>query len=203
MRSGSVTTFQQQQQHSQSYKQAKFGEQQRHSSELNQIIDESSTDEFNSSSVASTPDTMYYFKLKSAAFAPSASFSNNYYSTSLGNLNTDNEQPPFATLLSNDFSNMNMSERAINNNSHNKIEPIAQSPPPPQLSIEYNFQNRFKNELLNGEEGIASPCSLPNFKMLDNQLQQNFTNDTRNLGTASFIGALPDDFVFIESVSFF
>ena len=90
MRPG-TTTFQQQQQQqqqqqTQSYKQSKFGETQRHSSELNQIIDESSNDEFNSSSVASTPDTMYYFKLKSAAFAPSASFNNNYYSTSLGNL---------------------------------------------------------------------------------------------------------------------
>lgn len=195
-----TTTFQQQQQQTQSYKQSKFGETQRHSSELNQIIDESSTDEFNSSSVASTPDTMYYFKLKSAAFAPSASFNNNYHSTSFGNLNTENEQTPFATLLSNDFSNINMNEKGQQRPCQ-PIELLAQSPPPPQLSIEYNLQNRLRTETINAEDTMPSPCSLPNFKILDNQMQNNFVyNENRNYTNASFIGVMPDDFVFIESV---
>ena len=82
------------------------------------------------------------------------------------------------------------------------LEILAQSPPPPQLSIEYNFQNRFRSETHNSEDAIPSPCSLPNFKILDNHLQHNIgnINENRNFATASFIGALPDDFVFIESV---
>ena len=198
--------------------------QSKQTTEINQLNDESSTDEYNSSSIASTPDTMYYFKLKSAAFVPSASFTNNYYSSSLGNLNNDNELPPFVTLLSNDFSsnqlndnnNTNSNRNNVNTQHHHHIE-LAQSPPPPQLSLEYNFQNRHRADTTSGsEEMMSSPCSLPNFKILDNQLQQHIANKnemkfysggggggTINAAAAtSLMGAIPDDFVFIESVSY-
>ena len=155
---------------------------QRYSSDLAQINDESSADENNSSSVASTPDTMYYFKLKSAAFVPSASFTNNYYSSlSAGNLNNhnDNETPPFMNLLSNDLNQMNVSD----NRHHPSADQLAQSPPPP--SLEYNYQQqqqlqiqRFVNrnsqriEPPNDESTcMASPCSLPNFRTIDHHLQ--------------------------------
>ncbi len=85
---------------------------------------------------------------------------------------------------------------------------MAQSPPPPQLSLEYNFQNRQRE--LQAEDHIASACSLPNFKMLDNQLQQQqflnkheiniHTNATSNNISSLSGAAAPDDFVFIESV---
>lgn len=76
---------------------------QRNSSEQND--DENSTDEYNSSSIASTPDTMYYFKLKTAAFVHSASFNNNCYSTSLGNISQEQEQLPFMHLMTNNENN--------------------------------------------------------------------------------------------------
>jgi len=69
--------------------------------------DENSTDEYNSSSIASTPDTMYYFKLKSAAFVPSASFTNNYYSSSLGNISQEQDNLPFMGLIQQNENNMN------------------------------------------------------------------------------------------------
>ena len=200
---------------------------QRYSSDLAQINDESSADENNSSSVASTPDTMYYFKLKSAAFVPSASFTNNYYSSlSAGNLNSqnDNETPPFMNLLSNDLNQMNVSDR-------HPTDQLAQSPPPP--SLEYNYQQqqqlqiqRFVNrnsqriEPPNDESNcMVSPCSLPNFRTIDHHLQhqqhqasqqqQHQSNQNNELrpfyGPASLSNASggnpTDDFVFIESVS--
>jgi len=70
--------------------------------------DENSTDEYNSSSIASTPDTMYYFKLKSAAFVPSASFTNNYYSSSFGNISQEQDNLPFISLMQQN-ENMNTS----------------------------------------------------------------------------------------------
>lgn len=200
--------------------------QSKQTTEINQLNDESSTDEYNSSSIASTPDTMYYFKLKSAAFVPSASFTNNYYSSSLGNLNNDNELPPFVTLLSNDFSSNQLNDNNNSNSNRNNVNTqhhhieLAQSPPPPQLSLEYNFQNRHRADTTSGsEEMMSSPCSLPNFKILDNQLQQHIANKnemklysgggggggggTINAAAAtSLMGAIPDDFVFIESVSY-
>lgn len=167
--------------------------------------------------IASTPDTMYYFKLKSAAFVPSASFSNNYYSSSLGNLNSENDLPPFVTLLSNDFSSTQFTDQISKHNQMQQIQPyhqqtsidLAQSPPPPQLSLEYNFRQR-SDTASGSEEIMSSPCSLPNFKILDNQLQQHIAanrNDLKQYGgqaaTTSLLGALPDDFVFIESVRYF
>lgn len=180
--------------------------------------DESSTDEYNSSSIASTPDTMYYFKLKSAAFVPSASFNNNYYSSSMGNLNNENDMPPFVTLLSNDFTNTSQLDTNTTNKSN--MPDLAQSPPPPQ--IEYNFRQRTdtnSHDMSSGElhphqNNMVSPCSLPNFKILDSHLQQHLnraTNERFNLGgggggvssgagaATSLMGAIPDDFVFIES----
>lgn len=156
------------------------------------VHDESSADEYNSSSVGSTPDTIYYFKLKSAAFVPSASFSNNYFSSSISNLSNENDLPPFITLLSNDFANLTTSE-ARNSNPDNYV---AQSPPPPSHLIEYQQQNRILSnkqlKYLNNEEQMASPCSLPNFKMLE--FHQNNLQESR-----STINQAPDDFVFIES----
>jgi len=172
-------------------------------------MNESSTDEYNSSSIASTPDTMYYFKLKSAAFVPSASFTNNYYSSSLGNLNNENDLPPFVTLLSNDFSNTQFNDHLKQNQMQLQQQhhiDLAQSPPPPQLSLEYNFRQR-SDTVSGSEEIMSSPCSLPNFKILDNQLQQHIAanrNEIKQYGgqaaTTSLMGAIPDDFVFIESV---
>ena len=92
---------------------------------------------------------------------------------------------------------------------------MAQSPPPPQISLEYNFQNRQQQlqqqQQMQADELIASPHSLPNFKMLDNQLQQhqflnNRNNEPRSSGhgnnnACSLVTTAPDDFVFIESVS--
>lgn len=88
---------------------------------------------------------------------------------------------------------------------------MAQSPPPPQLSLEYNFQNRQQQRTgeMQTDEFIASPHSLPNFKMLDNQLQQHqFLNKNEarvsghsNTNACSLVATAPDDFVFIESVS--
>lgn len=196
--------------HAQPFKLNQMPEEQRHSTDHND--DGNSTDEYNSSSVASTPDTMYYFKLKSAAFVPSASFTNNYYASSLGNISQEQEQLPFVHLMSNDYNNMNSSNSVNKQNRENespKQNPLhyeqgmAQSPPPPQLSMEYNFQNR--QQLLQDE--IASPCSLPNFKMLDNQLQQHkFLNNKTEIksnvtsnNVSSLVAAAPDDFVFIES----
>lgn len=197
---------------------------QRYSSDLAQINDESSADENNSSSVASTPDTMYYFKLKSAAFVPSASFTNNYYSSlSAGNLNshlnTDTETPPFMTLLSNDLNQMNVSER---HQAPPPADQLAQSPPPP--SLEYNYQqqqqmqiqrfvNRNSQRIEPNDEPtcMVSPCSLPNFRTLDHHLQQqqqhqqqqaHQNNELRPFyGPASSGANAADDFVFIESVS--
>lgn len=188
---------------------------QRYSSESNQNqCDESSADEYNSSSVASTPDTIYYFKLKSAAFVPSASFTNNYYSSSISNLQNENDLPPFITLLSNDFANLSASDQQrnqlqhyINPNSNEQV--VAQSPPPPHNMIENNIHNRmvnkqlkYKNDILdkNNLDQMASPCSLPNFKILDLQGQQLNNNQNMLLNNAS--GTAPaDDFVLIESVN--
>jgi hypothetical protein len=65
--------------------------------------DESSEDCSRNSSVASTPsDTMYYFKLKSAAFAPSSLNANK----DLTSASQINEVPPFISLLCNEFSNL-------------------------------------------------------------------------------------------------
>lgn len=151
--------------------------------------DESSTDEYNSSSIGSTPDTIYYFKLKSAAFVPSTSFNNNYFSSSFSNL-SENDLPPFITLLSNDFGNMSTSDAK---NSENFL---AQSPPPPNNLVEYQQQRAIPNKhlkMLNNEEHLASPSSLPNFKMLEYH--------NRNFSEAkSILNQAADDFVFIESV---
>lgn len=171
-----------------------------------QLNDESSTDEYNSSSIASTPDTMYYFKLKSAAFVPSASFTNNYYSSSLGNLNNDNELPPFVTLLSNDFTSSNQLDTTNSTTNKSNIQALpelAQSPPPPQ--IEYNFRQRTGTDTTCHDNNMVSPCSLPNFKILDSQLQQHLNRNERQFSgvggaATSLMGAIPDDFVFIESV---
>lgn len=189
----------------------KMPEAQRTSTENND--EENSTDEYNSSSIASTPDTMYYFKLKSAAFVPSASFTNNYYASSLGNISQEQENLPFMNLMSNDY-NMN-SSAAVKQRDYQNLSPkqttphhdnqMAQSPPPP--SLEYNIHNRQRVNELPAEDLIASPCSLPNFKMLDNQLQHHqFLNTKTDMkpnmtsnNVSSLVTAAPDDFVFIES----
>lgn len=192
-----------------------------------------SNEEFNSSSVASTPDTIYYFKLKSAAFVPSASFTNNY-STSFGSLpNTQvpimppNSQPPphsdsadmppFITLLANDLGNLNtfdsasgsgrsnnqaiMIQRNNNNYSSNEQMIVAQSPPPPNSIITNEMSSMRKGQqyhnLQNSPNDMVSPCSLPNFKLLDNLMAGNNSHNSPNNNS----GALPDDFVFIEPVS--
>lgn len=156
--------------------------------------DESSADEYNSSSVGSTPDTIYYFKLKSAAFVPSTSFNNNYFSSSFSNL-SENDLPPFITLLSNDFGNMSTSD------ARNAENLLAQSPPPPNNMVEYqqHQQRALPNrhlKMLNNEEQMASPCSLPNFKMLE--YHNNNFNEAK-----SVLNQATDDFVFIESVRVF
>ncbi|RNA01681.1 autophagy-related 13 -like protein [Brachionus plicatilis] len=154
--------------------------------------DESSADEYNSSSIGSTPDTIYYFKLKSAAFVPSTSFNNNYFSSSFSNL-SENDLPPFITLLSNDFGNMSTSD------AKNAENFLAQSPPPPNNLVEYQQQKILPNrhlKMLNNEEHLASPCSLPNFKMLE--YHNNNFNEAK-----SVLNQATDDFVFIESVSLF
>jgi hypothetical protein len=203
---------------------------QRYSNELTQINDESSADENNSSSVASTPDTIYYFKLKSAAFVPSASFTNNFYggSSSIGNLANDTDIPPFITLLSNDFANLSDSEKQV---AHLDPHQMAQSPPPPQNMLEYNFQNpqksslrqiKYRNDSVSSQRGsedqMSSPCSLPNFKMLDNYNTQylnannsnNYISNTNEspknfnqITATSMMTQQPDDFVFVESVMSF
>nr|AWV66707.1 autophagy-related protein 13 [Brachionus calyciflorus] len=159
----------------------------------NNVHDESSADEYNSSSVGSTPDTIYYFKLKSAAFVPSASFSNNYFSSSFSNLSNENELPPFITLLSNDFANLTTSD--ARNNSNDAV--MAQSPPPPSSLLEYHQQQKMlanrQLKYVNSEEHIASPCSLPNFKMLE--FHQNNLNESKSVLNHQ----ATDDFVFIES----
>ncbi len=188
--------------------------------------DESSADENNGSSVASTPDTMYYFKLKSAAFT-----SNHHSSMNAVNSNNESaETTPFSTLLNNDMSNLNL-------RGAQQHQQLAQSPPPP--SLEYmaaaaattttptqqqpamqlqRFISR-NNSLLNNDQhhddsiNMVSPCSLPNFKTLDNQFQfqhnqqqrhlsNNANNEVRTFyGPSSFTNQQqPDDFVFIESV---
>jgi len=215
-------------QHQQSHPQpASSLQMQRYSNELTHINDESSADENNSSSVASTPDTIYYFKLKSAAFVPSASFTNNFYggSSSIGNLANDNDIPPFITLLSNDFANLSDSEKQV---AHLDPNQMAQSPPPPQNMLEYNFQNqqksslrqiKYRNDSVSNQSGnedhMTSPCSLPNFKMLDNYnaqyLNNNNNNNTSNtngspknfnqITATSLMAQQTDDFVFVESVS--
>nr|AWV66632.1 autophagy-related protein 13 [Brachionus rotundiformis] len=149
--------------------------------------DESSADEYNSS-VGGTPDTIYYFKLNSAAFVPSTSFNNNYFSSSFSNL-SENDLPPFITLLSNDFGNMSTSD------AKNAENFLAQSPPPPNNFVEYQQQRAFTNrqlKMLNNEEHMASPCSLPNFKMLE--YHHNNFNEAK-----SVLNQAADDFVFIES----
>jgi hypothetical protein len=201
-------------------------------------IDESSAEEGNSSSVASTPDTIYYFKLKSAAFVPSSSFSNNY-STSFGNLSNENNNmsnnssdlPPFITLLSADFSNLSANERQQNNQQAIDFNQMAQSPPPPQTLIEYNPQQQqqqkmaigkpiksrnnssnFNANFNNANDHMSSPCSLPNFKMLDTYNQQ-FINNFNAIQNPNQSSNMPpshpssnnqnDDFVFVDSVGFY
>lgn len=184
---------------------------QRNSTEQND--EENSTDEYNSSSIASTPDTMYYFKLKTAAFVHSASYNNNCYSTSLGNISQEQEQLPFMHLMSNNENNNTNSINIAKQREMQNEQQMAQSPPPPQISLEYNFQNRQQQlqqqQQMQADELIASPHSLPNFKMLDNQLQQhqflnNRNNEPRSSGhgnnnACSLVTTAPDDFVFIES----
>lgn len=122
----------------------------------------------------------------------------------MGNLKNENELPPFVTLLSNDFtSNPIEQQQKVQQIPQKQHIELAQSPPPPQLSLEYNFQNRQRSDTT-GDEIMSSPCSLPNFKILDNQLQQHISNRSEmrpftNTAT-SLMGAIPDDFVFIESV---
>ena len=203
----------------------------------------SSADEYTTSSVGSTPDTVYYFKLKSAAFVPSASFSNthtlmanmnaqqqqqqqqhqhqqhqhntsgsgsgsgnsnnnyNYYSASNLSNEMSSDLPPFITLISADMSPNSYN----NNNSEQQRAQMAKSPPPPQLLHHaIDFQNRGAAVAAAGQrhnqfggkqqqqqqqqqqhlheagigEHMASPCSLPNFKMLDTySQQQQFVNN--------------------------
>lgn len=177
---------------------------QRFNSEYSQHVnnnEESSADEY-SSSVGSTPDTIYYFKLKSAAFVPSTSFTNNFYSSSVGNLANDNELPPFIALLSNDFSNLStldkqQQQQLLLQQNDNRI---AQSPPPPNNMIDFNNHLKTSRQARDNsmlDERLASPCSLPNFKMLDNNQNQFLNTQISNNQTE------PDDFVFIESVCIF
>lgn len=167
-----------------------------------------STDEYNSSSIASTPDTMYYFKLKSAAFVPSASFNNNYYASgSIGSgAGQEQDNLPFMNLIGNEQGKHDQHNYSPKQNP-NFDQQMAQSPPPPELSMEYNFRQRAGTDIHSNEEAIASPCSLPNFKMLDNQMQQHqFLNTRKEMksnmtshNVAGLVAAQPDDFVFIES----
>jgi hypothetical protein len=187
------------------------------SSQLQQQPEESSADEY-SSSVGSTSDTIYYFKLKSAAFVPSvasASFSAtgnpNFSSSSslaaAAAAAAANELPPFIALLSNDFANL----------ASNPMD-MAQSPPPPNSVIEFNMSRQRQQQQRNAsnsntiqEDRIVSPCSLPNFKMLDNHHNQ-FLNSPNAYQQQQQHGSTainllnnqlePDDFVFIESVRF-
>jgi hypothetical protein len=194
----------------------------RNSNDYNQIMnDESSADENNSSSVASTPDTIYYFKLKSAAFVPSASFTNNY-STSFGNISNENnasDLPPFITLLSADLSNLSTNDRHQHQQQQLAIDynQMAQSPPPPQTLIEYPPKTTFSKQAksrnnssnntmilnLTNNEHMASPCSLPNFKMLDTYNQQFLNHTSNSNNTNNSASNQTDDFVFVDSVKFF
>ena len=165
--------------------------------------------------MGSTPDTIYYFKLKSAAFVPSASFtannSTNYYSTSFGNLahaDSNADLPPFITLLSNEFGNLtpyannnNQQQQAlvIQRGGGNEQTVMAQSPPPPNNIVAEPLRNknlRYLDEQQRNNDILASPCSLPNFKLLDNLMGYNGSPSIN----AAPGGAIPDDFVFIEPV---
>jgi hypothetical protein len=165
-----------------------------------------SADECNSSSIASTPDTIYYFKLKSAAFVPSASLtSNNFYSSSFCNLNNNNfnasdaDLPPaFINLLSNDFAQMQTSDRInarynVNSNgvSGGSSEQVPHSPPPPNNTVELRNRQLRQGNQNQDDQAMISPCSLPNFKLLDQNMMQLMNHNQ----------TAPDDFVFIESVS--
>ncbi len=83
---------------------------------------------------------------------------------------------------------------------------MTQSPPPPEHSMDYNFRHRALNDIHSEQQAIPSPCSLPNFKTLDNQMQQHhFLNNKKEMKsnmTSNHVSSLvqPDDFVFIESV---
>ena len=69
------------------------------------------TNNSRNSSVASTPsdiNTMYYFKLKSAAFAPSSLINKDMNTTS-----EISEIPPFMSLLCNDFSNLSPNDNNL------------------------------------------------------------------------------------------
>jgi hypothetical protein len=81
----------------------------------NKQNDDSSEDCSRNSSIASTPsDTMYYFKLKSAAFAPSSLNA----TKDLTSTSQINDVPPFISLLCND-----MSPSLTGGNSDNKKTP--------------------------------------------------------------------------------
>jgi hypothetical protein len=183
------------------------------------LVDEAganSADEFNNSSIASTPDTIYYFKLKSAAFVPSTSFTatGGNYSTSFGNLNhgeSTSDLPPFITLLSNELGSLTpFSHNTTVNNQQmlqhggDQMLVMAQSPPPPNNIITEHGSgqlSRAKNLKYISDTEMASPCSLPNFKLLDNLMGHNSNPLINNLAGGSNATPAPDDFVLIEPVS--
>lgn len=93
---------------------------------------DSSGDYSRNSSIASTPsDTAYYFKLKSAAFAPSS-----FTSKDIASSESNEAPPPFISLLCNEFAQMGSPKPSSSSTS----KQIQQSPPPP------NTNQMFKNE---------------------------------------------------------
>jgi hypothetical protein len=167
---------------------------------LNNNTEESSADECNSSSVASTPDTKNFFRLKNAAFVPMTSFSSNNNATDLLSLaaqyggqgsvssasdltgtSVPNEMPPFLTLLTDEFvaannnNNPDLIKQRLNNET--SLNMTQQSPPPMQnLSLfDNNNMNQFQLKHQLDDENQSSPIgpnSLPNFKLIEQRIQQ-------------------------------
>ena len=135
--------------------------------------DESSDDCSRNSSVASTPsDTMYYFKLKSAAFAPS-SLNTNKELTSASQIN---EIPPFIGLLCNDMS------PTLATAGGNFTKKGIQSPPPQNIE----------------RDKSAFDLNTQNYE----EIEKKATTDTKkHVNKQLILQPKQDDFVLIETVS--
>lgn len=140
--------------------------------------DESSEECSRNSSVASTPsDTMYYFKLKSAAFAPS-SFNNS--NKDLTQTSQTNEVPPFISLLYNEFSNLSTTTTPLFRNK-------SLQSPPPQNTEQYKSNSDLTSNIIN--------------KINEDDERRVFDQNSKKQTKANY-APQPDDFVFIESVSY-
>jgi autophagy-related protein 13 len=133
---------------------------------------DSSGDYSRNSSIASTPsDTAYYFKLKSAAFAPSS-----FTSKDIASSESNEAPPPFISLLCNEFAQMGSPKPSSSSSLISKQ--TQQSPPPP------NTNQMFK------DESYSSLVPINNRQIQQQQQQQQNIQQQQQQ---------QDDFVFIES----